>query len=100
MKILASIPALIVACAFGITTSLALAKPEGKSKGKGAEKRSSKENSDRYGGRDAFRFTETQPEKGPASIRTAKDEGQRRSFNSRTSERRQEIEVKFETNKS
>ena len=76
MKILATIPALIVACAFGMTTSQALAKQEGKSKGKGGEKRLSKENSGRHAGAMPSGIEKYSEKKGrlPSGLQKMKDE--------------------------
>jgi hypothetical protein len=76
MKISKIIPAVVVTFALGVTAYPALAKQEGKTKGKSAEKKTSKENSGRQVGELPSGLQKHTDEKGqlPSGLQKKKDD--------------------------
>ena len=76
MKISKIVKAVVVTCALGVTVSSAIAKQEGKSKGKGAERRASKENYGRQASEMPSGLQKYSGKKGqrPSGLQKMKDE--------------------------
>jgi len=70
------VPVLVVTCALGLTASSALAKQEGKTKGKSSEKTTTKENSGRQAGELPSGLQKYTEKKGqlPSGLQKKKDE--------------------------
>jgi hypothetical protein len=76
LKLQRIVPALMVTCALGLTASPALAKKEGKTKIKGSEKATAKENSGRQAGELPSGLQNYSEKKGqlPSGLQKKKDE--------------------------